>query len=120
VIAREDEPGEKRLVAYYTPARNDEGTGAEELRAHLKETLRSTWCRRVCADGEIAVDGEREAGPEGIAVAGGEAYSVPWLRRAARGDGEGTGGDLGGGAEGRAGGGGTITFSSWEATRCWR
>jgi acyl carrier protein len=36
VLAREDTPGEKRLVAYYV---GDESTGADVLRAHLAETL---------------------------------------------------------------------------------
>jgi len=38
VIAREDVPGEKRLVAYFT-ARAQQLPPAEELRAHLKATL---------------------------------------------------------------------------------
>ncbi len=38
VVAREDTPGEKRLVAYYTVAGEDE-VGAEELRAHLGARL---------------------------------------------------------------------------------
>ena len=37
VVAREDSPGEKRLVAYYTAA--DPGIGAESLRPHLAEKL---------------------------------------------------------------------------------
>ena len=35
-LVREDEPGDKRLVGYYT---SDEEIGAEALRAHLAETL---------------------------------------------------------------------------------
>lgn len=40
VIAREEEGGEKRLVAYYTAREvNGEGVGAEELRRHVAEEL---------------------------------------------------------------------------------
>lgn len=40
VLAREDTPGDKRLVAYYTRTEKGEGTvGAEELRRHLSSKL---------------------------------------------------------------------------------
>ena len=39
VAAREDEPGDKRLVAYYVPVQEDVETGAEGLRAHLSTRL---------------------------------------------------------------------------------
>ena len=42
VVAREDAPGEKRLVAYYTSANGEEeqsSVGAEELRAYLSGKL---------------------------------------------------------------------------------
>ncbi len=39
VVAREDTPGDKRLVAYYTSDQNEVAPGAELLRAHLSATL---------------------------------------------------------------------------------
>ena len=39
VIAREDTPGDKRLVAYYTSAGEEGSLGAEPLRAHLSAVL---------------------------------------------------------------------------------
>ena len=39
VIAREDTPGDKRLVAYYTPAEGAGPVEVELLRAHLSSTL---------------------------------------------------------------------------------
>src|SRR6202021_2450935 len=39
VIAREDEAGDKRLVAYYTPGGGEFRVGAEELGAHVAASL---------------------------------------------------------------------------------
>ncbi|HEX7242123.1 MAG TPA: amino acid adenylation domain-containing protein, partial [Longimicrobiaceae bacterium] len=39
VVAREDEPGERRLVAYVTGREGAEAPTSEELRAHLRERL---------------------------------------------------------------------------------
>ena len=39
VIAREDTPGDKRLVAYYTAAEAETPAGAEQLRSHLTASL---------------------------------------------------------------------------------
>ncbi|NWB98760.1 amino acid adenylation domain-containing protein [Pseudomonas gingeri] len=39
VLAREDQPGEKRLVAYFTTQQSEALLEAESLRSHLQETL---------------------------------------------------------------------------------
>src|SRR6187402_2135008 len=39
VVAREEEPGDKRLVAYYTVSDLGKSVSPEELRSHLSETL---------------------------------------------------------------------------------
>ncbi|SFY30208.1 non-ribosomal peptide synthetase, partial [Pseudomonas sp. NFACC47-1] len=39
VLVREDAPGEKRLVAYFTPRSSDEAVDIEALRAHLQSRL---------------------------------------------------------------------------------
>src|SRR3984893_12231865 len=58
----------------------------------------------VCAIGADAADAEREAGPQEFTVAGCGCLHGAGVRRAAGGDGEEVGGDLGGTAEGGAGG----------------
>ena len=75
VVAREDERREKRLVAYYT--RGEEGRGrrrgreAEQLRRSLIGAVAGVHgAGGVCEVGDDAADGEREAGPQGIAGAG--------------------------------------------------
>ncbi|MGA2649068.1 MAG: amino acid adenylation domain-containing protein [Terracidiphilus sp.] len=39
VLASEDTPGDKRLIAYYTSSRKEPAAGAEELRSHLSASL---------------------------------------------------------------------------------
>jgi non-ribosomal peptide synthetase component F/acyl carrier protein len=39
VIAREETPGDKRLVAYYTSVVSEQAVGAEQLRAHISARL---------------------------------------------------------------------------------
>ena len=45
VVAREEESGDKRLVAYYTSPEGEEVLGAEQMRPIWREVCRSTWCR---------------------------------------------------------------------------
>ena len=76
VIAREEEAGEKRLVAYYTSAGTKRagarqcGSGAVAF-SSVQQVTGVHGAGSICASGVIAADGEREAGPEGIACAGG-------------------------------------------------
>ena len=105
VVAREDAPGDKRLVAYYTRWRESkrsegETVGAEQLRSHLAEKLPEYMVPAAYVRLEIvAADAEREAGPQGAAGAGRRRVRGAGIRGAGGGDGNDAGGDLGGGAE---------------------
>ena len=80
VMAREDAPGDKRLVAYYTVRARDgvepeavggEAVGAEALRAHLTGLLPEYMVPAAYVRLEsFASDGERQAGPQSTAGAG--------------------------------------------------
>ena len=121
VVAREEEGGERRLVAYYTTGVGEggggEGGGGEgggggkggsesgggtAAAACGGEAAGVHGACGVCVDGEAAADGEREAGPEGIAGAGRRSLRSRRVRGTGRGDGDGGGQDLGGSAEGGA------------------
>ena len=117
VIAREDVPGHKRLVAYVVPVGQSIAPAA--LREHLRTSLPDYMVPSVDhGSRRVAADAERQARPPRAAGAGGGRQRIRAARRARR----------------RrkscaaclprcsasSGSASTTTSSNWAAIRCWR
>ena len=120
VLAREDRPGEKRLVAYVVGggarAGRREAAGAPARRALPDYMVPSAFVALECA----AADAERQGGPPGAAGAGGGGLPARRVRRAAH-----ASWSAGCARSGRrcwasSGWGSRTTSSSSAGTRCWR
>ena len=88
VLAREDAPGDKRLVAYVVADEDAPADLAEQLRAHfLRERCPSTWCPRPSSRCEaLPLTAERQGRPQGAARAGAHGRCEAQLRRPAHAD----------------------------------
>ncbi len=85
VTAREDVPGDKRLVAYYTLAEGHTSVEIDSLRRHLQEKLPEYMVPAIyVALEKPATDAERQAGPQSSASTTRQRVGQPGLRSAAR------------------------------------
>ena len=119
-LAREDGPGERRLVAYVVPG-GRELPAIRELRgATCAAACRSTWCRRAFVVLErLPLTPNGKVDREALPAPGARGRRRSGVRGAAHAGRGGAGGDLGRGAGRGAGGRRRTTSSSWAATRCW-
>ena len=119
VVAREDVPGDTRLVAYVGPARGSEPSRSAKLRRFLQEKLPDYMVPSALrAAGGAAADAQRQGGPPGAARArarpGRAARTASWLRARRRRRRWRRSGPRCSSSSGSAS---TTTSSSWAATR---
>ena len=77
VVAREDEPGETRLVAYVVSAPGESATAGRAARRRLAGALPEYMVPAAFVRaGRAAADAQRQGGPPGAAGAGGEPASA--------------------------------------------
>ena len=86
VVAREDEAGDKRLVAYYTRRRRSDADAGDAAASTLRGAAAGVHgAGGVCAAGGDAADEQREGGSQGAAGARWRRVRVARIRGAARG-----------------------------------